>query len=125
MSVRRLDSTGEPVFGRATAMIPTSSAEVAQLLYQRLHVFQEEWFLDRTVGLAAIDLGSGEPRIFGASADNQFLESEVRRVVLSTPGISALVSCVVVVDRETRRAEVSATVTDVYGEAISLQTVLP
>ena len=125
MSVRRLDSSGEPVFGVATSTLSTGSEEVAVRLVMRLKLFKEEWFLDRSAGVAALDMGSGEPRIFGAKADPQLLESEVKRTVLETEGISSLLSYAQVFDHETRRAQVEFEAADVYGQVIPVSVVLP
>lgn len=125
MSVRRLDSSGEPIFGRGVAIIPTSSEEVAVRLGMRLKLMKEEWFLNRNEGVAWLDRGSGEARIFGASADQQLLESEVKRTVLETDGVASLILYQQAFDHETRRATVKFTATDIYGQAIPMTVVLP
>jgi hypothetical protein len=125
MSVRRLDSTGEPMFGAGMALLPSGSEEVAVRLGMRLKLMKEEWFLDRTAGVGWLDRGAGEPRVFGASADLQLLESEVKRTVLETEGISTLLSYRQAFDHETRRATVEFTVTDIYDQIIPLTVVLP
>jgi hypothetical protein len=125
MSVRRLDNTGEPVFGRGTAIIPSSSEEVAVRLGMGLKLMKEEWFLDRQAGVAWLDRGAGEPRVFGASADQQLLASEVKRTTLETDGVSSLVSYEQAFDHETRRATVKFIATDIYGQTIPMTVVLP
>lgn len=125
MSVRRLDSTGEPVFGRLASIITTGSEEVVVTLALRLKVMKEEWFLDQSVYVGWVDLGSGDPRIFGGSADPRLLESELKRVILGTPGVSALLDFQLIFDHDTRRARVTGRVADVYGEALPIDLVLP
>jgi len=125
MSVRRLDDAGDPIFGRSTSIIPSGSFEVATRLGMNLKLMKDEWFLDRTVGVALLDVGSGEPRVFGGHADPDFLASEVKRVVLSTDGVSALLSFSLDFDHETRRADVKAVVSDVYGQAIPIKVIIP
>jgi hypothetical protein len=124
MSVRRLDSAGEPVFGKKTSVVPASSEAVAIQLAMNLKLIQGEWFLDQTAGVAWLDsaLGNG---IFGGGADLQFLESEVKRVTLGTAGVSALLSFDLAFDHETRRAAVFLVVSDIYGEAIPVEVVIP
>lgn len=91
----------------------------------RLKLMKEEWFLDQSVYVGWIDLGSGNSRIFGGSADPQLLESEVKRVVLGTPGVSALLNFQLDFDHDTRRAQVTGQVADIYGEVLPLDMVLP
>lgn len=126
MSVRRIDqTTGEPVFGRKTSILPSGSEAVATLLIMRLKLMKDEWFINRTAGVGWLDQGSGEPRIFGKSADEQLLEAEVKRVTLETPGVASLLSYAQTFDRETRRASVMVSVSDVYGEVITKGLVIP
>ena len=125
MSVRRIDSDGEPVFGRPVSIIPASSEEVAVTLAMNLQLMKDEWFLDRTAGVGWIDRGSGEPRIFGASADLQLLEAEVKSTTLRTAGVSSLASFSLDFDHDTRRAAIAAQVTDIYGGVFPLQLVIP
>lgn len=125
MSVRRVDSSGEPVFGKPTSIIPASSEAVAVTLAMNLKLMKEEWFLDRTAGVGWIDLGSGEPRIFGGSSDPQLLESEVKRVTLSTSGVASITSFSMNFDHDTRRADVSVTVADIYGGVFPMNLVIP
>lgn len=125
MSIRNLDETGEPIFGKGVAFLPTGSEEVALLVVLRLKLMKEEWFLDRTAGVGWIDLGAGEKRIFGASADPAFLEAEVKRTILETKGIASLVSYEQVLDHETRQATVTFVATDIYAEVLKKTVVFP
>lgn len=124
-SVRRIGSDGEPVFGRPVSIIPASSEAVAVTLAMNLQLMKEEWWLDRTAGVGWLDMGSGEPRIFGPSADLQLLESEVKSAILRTNGVSSLAAFSLAFDHDTRRASIAAQVTDIYGGVLPLQLVIP
>ena len=125
MSVRRLDSTGEPVFGVKTAILGPSTLEVLTLINLNLKLIKGEWFLDQTLGVRWFDDGSGDPPILGVAADEQLLASEIKKVILSVNGVSALLSFSSQLDHETRRVAVDCVYADVYGEAIPLSQVLP
>lgn len=125
MSVRRLDSTGEPVFGRKTSILRAGSEEVLTRINMALKLAKEEWFLDENAGVAWFEDSSKAPRIFGGHADEQLLASEIKRVILSVNGVSTLLSFTLTLDHDTRRASVDCTYSDVYGEALSLSLVLP
>jgi hypothetical protein len=127
MSVRRLDVNGDVVFGRLTSIIPTGSEATSAILLQNLRLYLGEWFLDSLVGVAAFDLDNDptSERILGGKTDPILLEAEIKRVVLETDGVSELLSFSLTVDNETRRAVVSLTYRDIFGEAIPFNTVFP
>jgi hypothetical protein len=90
-----------------------------------LKLMKEEWFLDRTAGVGWMDLGSGEPRIFGASADEQLLQSEIKATTLKTPGVASIITFSSTFDHDTRRASIAMVVSDIYGETLPINLVLP
>lgn len=125
--IRRISSTGEPVFGKAISIIPPSSEEVLTRLCLRLRLFKDEWFLNRNDGVGFFDIGiSGDnPRVFGHSADQNVLESEVKKAVLETDGVVSMTSFTLEFDHETRKVSIIGSIVDIYGEALPFNVVIP
>lgn len=109
MRVRRTDANGDWSFGRGRASYASDSESVAQRVKSRLQSFRGDWFLD---------LGHGLPW-FGRMekpADLERLEGDVKRCILQTPGVDALLAFGMDFNRDTRKLTISVAVRDVYGE---------
>jgi hypothetical protein len=111
--------------GRGATGRLTDADAVAQLVQTNLKLAWGEWFLNATTGVSWYDLGDGNQAIFGGHADQAFAEAELKRVILSTNGVSQLTAFKLTLDHETRRATVSATIVTVYGVPTAFEVVLP
>lgn len=124
MNIRRLDALNDYVFGRANGRLRDASA-TAQLVVTNLRLAWGEWFLDPTSGVSWYDRGDGNQAILGGLADRGFAEAELKRVILTTTGVSQLLSFQLTLDHETRRASVAANIVTVYGVEVPIEVTLP
>lgn len=114
MRVRRVDGNGDPVFGRTTSMASDSEA-VAVSLGMAMHLFLGEWFLDQSAGLPWLD----------GTTDLSELGARIKQLILANDGVSALLAFDLILDHETRKLIIDASVSDVYGTTIPLTLVIP
>lgn len=85
MRVRMLDANGDMTFGRGAADLHLDSPSgVGQCVATRLKLILGEWFLDTTEGT---DWGG---KIIGRHGPKSY-DSEIKRVILSTPGVDSIV----------------------------------
>jgi len=86
----------------------TGSAEVVQLLRQRLRTFLGEWFLDTTIGVPYFE------EIFKKNPNPVSIDAAFKNVILNTPGLLELSEFELDVDAATRTLTVTlrAVVTD-------------
>lgn len=109
MRVRRIDADGDWTFGRGRAGYAATSESVAQRVRTRLQSFFRDWFLDLDHGLpwfAYTEKPADLPRI----------EAEVKRCILETQGIDAILAFDMILDRDTRHLVINVTVRDVHGQ---------
>ena len=108
MRVRSLDSAGDMTFGNGAANFATNSpAGVGQCISTRLRLILGEWFLDTTVGT---DWGG---KILGRHGAASY-DAEIKRVILSTPGVDSIVSYASALSTD-RRLSIAATVLTIYS----------
>lgn len=109
MRVRKVDETGDMVFGRSQADywrdVPEAVAQVAQ---SRLELFQGEWFLDLSDGTPWRTQVLG--KFTGSTRD-----MVIRARLLGTPGLESLDAYSSAVDRDSRAFSASAAITTQYG----------
>lgn len=108
MRVRRNDKDNDWTFGRGRASYAASSESVAQRVKTRLQCFFKDWFLN---------LDNGLPWMARVEkpVDLVRVEADVKRCILETPGVDALLSFDMVLDPDTRHTVITVTVRDVYG----------
>ena len=123
MNLRRLDASNDYTMGALSRLRDADA--VAQLIVTKLRLAWGDWFLNPTAGVSWYDLGDGNQAIMGGLADQAFAEAELKRVILSTTGVSSLMAFNLKLDHETRRATVSATVITLYGVPTAIEVVLP
>lgn len=118
MRVRALDSNGDETFGQGAAnFLVDSPACVAQCVKTRLLLAKQEWFLDVTAGTDWQGLILGK---HVATADQ-----EIRRVILGTQGVLAILLYASSLDPATRKFTVTYTLDTIYGPADPQTVVLP
>ena len=109
MKVRKLTDDGDMRLGRGSSDFYTDSAEgVAQNVVTRLALWQGTWFIDTEEGTPWLQ------RVLGKKTA---VETIIRDRILQTPGVRELRSFQAILDPDTRRISVQATITTDYGSA--------
>lgn len=107
MKVRKLDESGDMVLGHGSLDIFENSPEgVAQCVMTRLSLWQETWFLD---------VEEGTPWLQDALGKRMLVESVVKDRILGTDGVESIESFECILDPDSRRIDISATINTIYG----------
>lgn len=115
MKVRRLDSNGDACFGHGESDWLHDADAVAQMVYTRVKLTLGSWFLDTSLGAAWSQQPSGQQAIIGRQFDQDFAQSEIKRVVLETSGVASIQSFSFNYDATARSASVTMDVLTIYG----------
>lgn len=107
LNVRRVDSNGDWTFGSGKNCYLTDTAATRQRLKTRLRCVVNDWFLNFNYGIDYF------------SADRDVIETQIRRTILETDGIEALLSFTSGLDEE-RKLTVTALVIDTAGNEIEV-----
>lgn len=108
MQVRKLDAGGDMVFGHGGLGIIENSPEgVAQCVMTRLALWQGSWFLDIDEGTPWIEDGLGK---------RMLVENVVKDRILGTEGVESIESFEALLDPDTRRITITATINTIYGQ---------
>jgi hypothetical protein len=111
MRYRRLDAACDMVIGHGEADYLKDSPEcVAQAVVTRLRLLRGEWFLDLTEGTPYA------PAVLGKHTRDSY-DFAIRRRILETEGVTAIVEYESAFDGETRKVTVRASIDTVYGPA--------
>lgn len=109
MIYRKLDSTGDYVFGAGLGNFYKNQVEaVAQAVKTRLGLVRGEWFLN---------INAGTPystQILGAGMISKY-DQAIKQVIAQTTGVLAIVAYASNVDRATRKATITCTINTRYG----------
>lgn len=109
MKVRKLTADGDMRLGRGASDFYADSADgVAQNVVTRLALWQGTWF---------IDTDEGTPWLQRVLGKRTAVEAIIRNRILQTPGVRELTSFQAILDPDTRRISVQATITTDYGSA--------
>jgi hypothetical protein len=115
MIYRKIDSTGDYVFGRGVgAFFKDIPEAVSQAIKTRLGLIEGEWFLDKTAGTPYMS------QILGKGTMSKY-DSAIKAVILNTTGVSSILAYVSSVNRDTRKLTVVCTVQTIYNEKITVQ----
>lgn len=109
MRYRKLSSTGDYVFGNGQEDFYRDVPEApAQAVQTRLLLWQTEWFLNVDEGVPYLQgiLGKG---------NEESASIILRSTILQTQGVLSLSDYSNVLNRETRKFSVSATIDTIYG----------
>jgi hypothetical protein len=113
MRYRPLGPGGDYTIG--VPFLVNTPATVAQAVLTRLKLWKGEWFVDVTDGTDWA--GKVEGKRYGNP------DSEIRRRILGTPGVTSLAAYSSDYDGTTRKLTVNATINTLYGQ-IKISTVL-
>jgi hypothetical protein len=115
MKVRRIDANGDACFGHGESDWLHDADAVAQCVYSACKLTLGSWFLDTSLGVAWAQQPTGQPSILGRQFDQTFAESELKRVVLETSGVSAIQAFTLDYDSTARTLAASIDILTVYG----------
>lgn len=109
MRYRKLDEAGDYVFGKGGRDFLINSPDaVAQAINTRLRLWYGEWFLDRFDGMPWLQ------QVLGKHS-NRLRDAAIRRRVLTTQGVRAMLSFLTQYNAETREFSVQMIVETDYG----------
>lgn len=105
--------TGDLSISSGRPALVEGADAVAQKLRLRLSIWQGEWFADTTIGVPF-------RRFLGVPGAQVLAEAILRRAIATCPGVARVDRAVVALDRGSRRLSVSADVTALDGEPVSI-----
>lgn len=115
MKVRKLDVSGDMRLGRGAADFYQDEAEgVAQNVMTRLALWRGTWF---------IDVDDGTPWLQRILGKHEAIDVVLRSRILETPGVLSLQSFETILDPDTRRLMVTATINTQFGSAEVMETI--
>lgn len=115
MTVRALDPSGDIVTSGVQFLRGYSALEVAQNVRTRLRMYTNEWFLDLSDGTPWLEDGP-YAGILGKGMTQAERETQIRRRILLTPGLSRMTSFKMDFDLATRRLTVTTGIISQSGE---------
>ena len=108
MKVRKLSATGDYQLGHGDLDFMQDTPEaVAQNVMTRLALWRGRWL---------IDTQDGTPWLQQILGKHEAVDVVLRSRILETPGVTAIDSFEAVLDPDTRRITVSATISTQYGQ---------
>ena len=117
MRVRRLDASGDMVFGGGQTAFHVDRVEgVAQNIRTRLGLWKGTWFLDKTAGMdwAGKVLGKYTVAIRDAA---------IRAHILRTPGVKSIKAYSSGFEPNARAFSIAVTVETIYGQTTVTETI--
>lgn len=109
MRVRRVDETGDMVFGGNQAAFHRDVPEaVAQVVESRLQLWEGQWYLDLDEGTPY------EAQVLGKRTET-LRDPALRARILDTPGVTEITRYDSVLNRDTRGLTVAATISTAFS----------
>ena len=90
MKVRKLDSSGDMIFGRGPSAFLHDGDAVVQSAYTRLKLNRGEWFLDMAQGVRWGNQPEGQPAILDNPFDRGLAETELKSNILGGDGVARI-----------------------------------
>jgi len=109
MRYRQLDANGDYMLGQ-NAFLVNSPQAVAQAVQTRLALWLGEWFIGVTDGTP------WDQQILGKNLTGRNPDAAIKQRILSTPGVTEIVSYSSNFDGNARTLSVNATINTVYGQ---------
>ncbi len=111
MRIRKVSADGDMQFGGDQASIWRDVPEAVGVLVEaRMNLWQEQWWLDKSEGLAV------EQQILGKRTEG-LRDPAIQARILDTQGVVEIDSYSSVLDRSTRDFIVSASISTIYSRA--------
>ena len=115
MKVRKLTSEGDYMLGHGALDFYQDSADgVAQNVGTRLALWRGTWFIDTT---------EGTPWLQQVLGKKEAVDVVLRTRILETPGVLSIESFDAILDSNTRRLSVTATINTQFGSAEVMETI--
>lgn len=109
MRVRKVDATGDMIFGGNQAAFHRDVPEaVAQVVESRLQLWEGQWYLDLDEGTPY------ETQVLGKRTE-AMRDPALRARILDTPGVTEIARYDSVLNRETRGFTVAATISTAFS----------
>ena len=115
MIYRKLDANKDYTLGRGAATVISGTDAVAQAVYTRLKLWQEEWWENIDEGLPVLQ------QILGYRYTQKAADILIRARILETTDIVNIISFSSTFDNETRAYSCSAEVATKYGQVNLLE----
>lgn len=109
ISVRKLNSNHDPIYGNGPADFLTDIDAVAQLIDCALLLFQGEWWADTSYGLPLFQL------IVGKGSNPQVNALLIQQTIMSVPFVTGISDVSLTYTSATRTFSYTATVQTVFG----------
>lgn len=106
----KLDADGDLDFSTGNLQVLAGAEAIVQGVLVRLQFFKGEWFLDLDAGIPYFQ------SVLVKNPDPNVLQTIFREAILATPGVLALTSLVLTLDRVTRRLTVAFRISTDVGE---------
>jgi len=112
MRVRRVDASGDMVFGGNQAAFWQDAPDgVAQVVESRLNLWEGQWYLDAAEGTPY------QTQVLGKRTEAT-RDPVLRARILETPGVTEIAADSSTLNRETRALAVSATINTAYTASV-------
>jgi hypothetical protein len=117
MKYRKLDTAGDYTLGTGADFLTDTPEAVGQAISTRLKLWQGEWFIDTTEGMA------WATEVLGKRFQNTSPDSAIQRCILGTQGVIEIEEYSSTYEGNTRKLTVTATVSTIYGSVALQETV--
>ena len=111
MAYRRIDSTGEPVFGQGRQDFLTDVDAVGQAIVTRLHLYLGEWWEDLNEGIPMWQSMLGVP-----GSKKEGIDRIIQNEILTTENVKEITEIQSRFDPATRTYQFYAKVDTIFGE---------
>jgi len=124
--VRRLSPAGDFPFGKGLDNYAVGAEATAQRVRTRLLLILGEWFMNTAAGVPWLQLpGVDATPILGGRNNMAYVEAVLKRVILESDGVKAILSFSVDLDHTTRKLTVVTTIQTVDGDTVDIQVISP
>lgn len=116
--VRRLTANGDMTFGFGLSNFAEASEACAQNVTTRIKTVLGEWFLDTSAGVPYIE------RVFNETSSQQLIEATLKKTILETTDVQAILSFSLVLNHRTRVANIQVGLTTIYNDTLNIQVTM-
>jgi hypothetical protein len=109
ITVRKLDATYDPIFGNGQNAYISDLGAVAQIINQRLLLFQTEWWEDRSIGIPMFQ------SILGPDRNVDAVTALIKSTILASPYVTGVSNVATSYSSKTRSFVYSCQVQTQFG----------